>query len=101
MRSVAERKEGARPQPSSGCALFGARTTMHLGGKLTGVAGLQFPDHPPDAIRLAALDDLQGSRAVKRRIRLLQPLADGLRIHHVRKHVEEARQLGETLLRRT
>ena len=55
--------------PDDSCSLASIR--------LAGVAGLQFQNHPPDAMRLAALDDLQGRRPVKGRIRLLQPVADG------------------------
>ncbi len=51
-------------------------------------------------MRSAAFDHLQRGRTVERRIRLLEPLADGLRIHQVRERVKQARQLGEPLLRR-
>ena len=70
-------------------------------GRLAGVAGLEFPDHSPDAASFSAFDDSQRSRTVERGVGPLQPLADSLGLHHVRQRVKETRQLGQTLLRRT
>ncbi len=42
-------------------------------GRLAGVAGLEFPDHSPDAASFSAFDDSQRSRTVERGVGPLQP----------------------------
>jgi hypothetical protein len=69
-----------------GCDMMPMNSSVSGGDSLAWPSArrLEFPDHSPGAVSLSAFDDLEGSLTVKRRFRLLQPLADGLGLRHVR-----------------
>lgn len=52
------------------------------------LSSLQAVDHVPDAVGLAAFDDLEWGGIVKGRIRCLEPLTDVARFHDIGQGIE-------------